>query len=302
MGFFDKIKAGLTKTREALSNTLGNVFTASEIDDDFFDELEESLILADLGMDTAIRAVSQLRQRIRNDSLKTTEEAREALKDILTDMLSVGDTALDLSTSPSVILVVGVTGVGKTTTIGKIAKQLTGQGKKVLLVAADTFRAAAADQLEIWAERSGASIVRQNEGADPASVVYDGIQSARAKAVDVIIIDTAGRLHNKANLMNELNKISRIVNRELPNAAKEVLLVLDGTTGQNGLIQAKQFKEIVGVTAIALTKLDGTAKGGIVISVADTLQIPVKFVGVGEQAEDLMPFEAGEFVEALIQE
>ena len=302
MGFFDKIKAGLTKTREALSNTLGNVFTASEIDDDFFDELEESLILADLGMDTAIRAVSQLRQRIRNDSLKTTEEAREALKDILTDMLSVGDTALDLSTSPSVILVVGVNGVGKTTTIGKIAKQLTGQGKKVLLVAADTFRAAAADQLEIWAERSGAAIVRQNEGADPASVVYDGIQSARAKAVDVIIIDTAGRLHNKANLMNELNKISRIVNRELPNAAKEVLLVLDGTTGQNGLIQAKQFKEIAGVTAIALTKLDGTAKGGIVISVADTLQIPVKFVGVGEQAEDLMPFEAREFVEALIQE
>ena len=302
MGFFDKIKAGLTKTREALSNTLGNVFTASEIDDDFFDELEESLILADLGMDTAIRAVSQLRQRIRNDSLKTVEEAREALKDILTDMLSVGDTALDLSTSPSVVLVVGVNGVGKTTTIGKIAKQLTDQGKKVLLVAADTFRAAAADQLEIWAGRSGASIVRQNEGADPASVVYDGIQSARAKAVDVIIIDTAGRLHNKANLMNELNKISRIVNRELPNAAKEVLLVLDGTTGQNGLIQAKQFKEIACVTAIALTKLDGTAKGGIVISVADTLQIPVKFVGVGEQADDLMPFEARAFVEALIQE
>ena len=302
MGFFDKIKAGLTKTREALSNTLGNVFTASEIDDDFFDELEESLILADLGMDTAIRAVSQLRQRIRNDSLKTVEEAREALKDILTDMLSVGDTALDLSTSPSVVLVVGVNGVGKTTTIGKIAKQLTDQGKKVLLVAADTFRAAAADQLEIWAGRSGASIVRQNEGADPASVVYDGIQSARAKAVDVIIIDTAGRLHNKANLMNELNKISRIVNRELPNSAKEVLLVLDGTTGQNGLIQAKQFKEIAGVTAIALTKLDGTAKGGIVISVSDALQIPVKFVGVGEKAEDLMPFEARDFVEALIQE
>ena len=302
MGFFDKIKAGLTKTREALSNTLGNVFTASEIDDDFFDELEESLILADLGMDTAIRAVSQLRQRIRNDSLKTVEEAREALKDILTDMLSVGDTALDLSTSPSVVLVVGVNGVGKTTTIGKIAKQLTDQGKKVLLVAADTFRAAAADQLEIWAGRSGASIVRQNEGADPASVVYDGIQSARAKAVDVIIIDTAGRLHNKANLMNELNKISRIVNRELPNSAKEVLLVLDGTTGQNGLIQAKQFKEIAGVTAIALTKLDGTAKGGIVIAVADALQIPVKFVGVGEQADDLMPFEARAFVEALIQE
>ena len=302
MGFFDKIKAGLTKTREALSDTLGDVFKASEIDDDFYDELEESLILADLGMDTAIRAVSRLRHKVNNNNLKTVEQAREALKDILVDMLSVGDTALDLSTSPAVILVIGVNGVGKTTTIGKIAKQLTEQGKKVLLVAADTFRAAAADQLEIWAERSGAAIVRQNEGADPASVVYDGIQSARAKAVDVIIIDTAGRLHNKANLMNELNKISRIVNRELPNAAKEVLLVLDGTTGQNGLIQAKQFKEIAGVTAIALTKLDGTAKGGIVISVADALQIPVKFVGVGEKAEDLMPFEARDFVEALIQD
>ena len=302
MGFFDKIKAGLTKTREALSNTLGNVFSASELDDDFLDELEESLILADLGMDTAIRAVSQLRQRIRSNGLKTAEEAREALKDILVDMLSVGDTALNLSTNPSVILVVGVNGVGKTTTIGKIARQLTDQGKKVLLVAADTFRAAAADQLEIWAQRSGASIVRQNEGADPASVVYDGIQSARAKAVDVIIIDTAGRLHNKANLMNELNKISRIVGRELPNAAKETLLVLDGTTGQNGLIQARQFKEIAGVTAIALTKLDGTAKGGIVIAVADELQIPVKFIGVGEKAEDLMPFEGMPFVEALLEE
>ena len=302
MGFFDKIKAGLTKTREALSDTLGNVFAASEIDEDFYDELEESLILADLGMDTAIRAVTSLRQRINNNNIKTVEQAREALKDILVDMLNVGQTQLNLSTTPSVILVIGVNGVGKTTTIGKLAKQMTDQGKKVLLVAADTFRAAAADQLEIWAARSGASIVRQNEGADPASVVYDGIQSARAKAVDVIIIDTAGRLHNKTNLMNELNKISRIVNRELPDSAKEVLLVLDGTTGQNGLIQAKQFKEIAGVTAIALTKLDGTAKGGIVISVADALQIPVKFVGVGEQADDLMPFEAKAFVEALIQE
>ena len=302
MGFFDKIKAGLTKTREALNDSLGSVFQASEIDEDFYDELEESLVLADLGMDTAIRAVTKLRQRVNTTNIKTVEQAREALKNILVDVLNVGDTALNLSTKPSVILVIGVNGVGKTTTIGKIAKQLTDEGKKVLLVAADTFRAAAADQLEIWAERSGAAIVRQNEGADPASVVYDGIQSARAKNVDVIIIDTAGRLHNKANLMNELNKISRIVNRELPDAAKEVLLVLDGTTGQNGLIQAKQFKEIAGVTAIALTKLDGTAKGGIVISVADALQIPVKFVGVGEKAEDLMPFEAREFVEALIQE
>ena len=301
MGFFDKIKAGMAKTRDALSNTLGSVFSGfSEIDDDFYDELEESLILADLGVETSGKAVEALRKAVREQHLKTTEEAKTALKDILVDMLNVGDTELNLSTKPSVILVIGVNGVGKTTTIGKIAKQLVDQGKNVLLVAGDTFRAAAADQLEIWAGRSGASIVRQHEGADPASVVYDGIQAARARDVDVILIDTAGRLHNKTNLMNELNKISRIVARELPEASKEVLLVLDGTTGQNGLIQAKQFKEIAGVTAMALTKLDGTAKGGIVIAVADALQIPVKFVGVGEQADDLMPFVARDFVEALI--
>ena len=301
MGFFDKIKAGLSKTREALSDTLGSVFSGfSEIDDDFYDELEESLILADLGVDTSVKATDRLRKLVKERHLKTTDEAKEALKEILVDMLNVGNVALDLSTKPAVVLVIGVNGVGKTTTIGKIANGLTKQGKNVLLVAGDTFRAAAADQLEIWAQRSGANIVRQHEGADPASVVYDGIQSAKAKGADVILIDTAGRLHNKQNLMNELNKISRIVERELPNAAKEVLLVLDGTTGQNGLIQAKQFKEIAGVTAIALTKLDGTAKGGIVIAVADSLQIPVKFVGVGEQAEDLMPFEAKDFVEALL--
>ena len=301
MGFFDKIKAGLTKTRDALGATLGSVFSGfSEIDDDFYDELEESLILADLGVETALKAVEQLRKAVREQHLKTPEEAKTALKDILVDMLNVGDTALSLHTTPCVILVIGVNGVGKTTTIGKIATQLVKQGKKVLLVAGDTFRAAAADQLEIWAQRADAAIVRQHEGADPASVVFDGIQSAKAKGTDVIIIDTAGRLHNKTNLMNELNKISRIVSRELPEASKEVLLVLDGTTGQNGLIQAKQFKEIAGVTAIALTKLDGTAKGGIVIAVADALQIPVKFVGVGEKAEDLMPFEARPFVDALL--
>ena len=300
MGFFDKIKAGLAKTRENLNNTLGNVFAANEIDEDFYDELEETLILADLGASTAVRVVTKLRQRVNNTNIKAVADAKEALKDIMADILNVGDTALNLSTNPSVILVIGVNGVGKTTTIGKIAKQLVDQGKKVTLVAGDTFRAAAADQLEIWAGRSGANIVRQHEGADPASVVFDGIQSAKAKGSEVIIIDTAGRLHNKQNLMNELNKISRIVTRELPDAAKEVLLVLDGTTGQNGLIQAKQFKEIAGVTAIAITKLDGTAKGGIVVAVADALQIPVKFVGVGEQAEDLMPFQAREFVEALI--
>ena len=301
MGFFDKIKAGMAKTRNALSNTLGGVFSGfSQIDDDFYDELEECLILADLGVETTTKAVARLRKAIKEQHLKTPDEARSVLKDILVEMLDVGDVALNLTTKPSVVLVIGVNGVGKTTTIGKIANQLVSQGKKVMLVAGDTFRAAAADQLEIWANRSGADIVRQHEGADPASVVYDGIQAAKARNVDVILIDTAGRLHNKQNLMNELNKISRIVERELPNVSREVLLVLDGTTGQNGLIQAKQFKEIAGVTAMALTKLDGTAKGGIVIAVADTLQIPVKFIGVGEQADDLMPFNARDFVEALL--
>ena len=301
MGFFDKIKAGLAKTRAALSNTLDEIFAGgNEIDDDFYDELEETLILADLGVDTATKVVSTLRRRATDRGWVYTEHVRFGLKQLLTEMLNVGDPALNLSTTPSVILVIGVNGVGKTTTIGKIATQLTRQGKNVMLVAGDTFRAAAADQLEIWAGRSGADIVRQYEGADPAAVVFDGIQAAKSRGADVILVDTTGRLHNKTNLMNELNKISRIVERELPDAARETLLVLDGTTGQNGLIQAKQFKEIAGVTAIALTKLDGTAKGGIVIAVADSLQIPVKFVGVGEKADDLMPFEAENFVEALI--
>ena len=301
MGFFDKIKAGLAKTRAALSGTLDEIFTGyATIDDDFYDELEETLILADLGVDTAGKVVNELRRRAMNRGWNHPDHVRFGLKQLLTEMLNVGDTALNLSTTPSVILVIGVNGVGKTTTIGKISKQLIDQGKRVVMVAGDTFRAAAADQLEIWAERTGAGIVRQHEGADPASVVFDGIQSAKAKGADVIIIDTAGRLHNKTNLMNELNKISRLVNRELPDAAKEVLLVLDGTTGQNGLIQAKTFKEIAGVTAMAITKLDGTAKGGIVVAVSDALQIPVKFVGVGEQVDDLMPFVSKDFVEALI--
>ena len=301
MGFFDKIKEGLARTRSAMAATLGSVFSGfSQLDDDFYDELEESLILADLGVDTALKAVALLRKAVKEQHLKEPEEAKNALKDILVGMLDVGSPELKLDTKPSVVLVIGVNGVGKTTTIGKIATQLVKQGKKVMLVAGDTFRAAAADQLEIWAGRSGADIVRQHEGADPASVVFDGIQAAKARGVDVILVDTAGRLHTKQNLMNELNKISRIVERELPDASREVLLVLDGTTGQNGLIQAKQFKEIAGVTAIALTKLDGTAKGGIVIAVADSLQIPVKFVGVGEQAEDLMPFVARDFVDALL--
>ena len=302
MGFFDKIKAGLAKTRAAFTEMLNDVFdNADAIDDDFFDELEETLVLADLGMDSVNKLMKELRYRVETRGLSTTEHVKFNLKLILNEMLDVGSSELDLSTTPSVVLVIGVNGVGKTTTIGKIATRLVNEGKKVMLVAGDTFRAAAADQLEIWAGRSGATIVRQHEGADPAAVVFDGIQSAKAKDVDVILIDTAGRLHNKQNLMNELNKINRVVERELPDAAKEVLLVLDGTTGQNGLIQAKQFKEIAGVTAMAITKLDGTAKGGIVIAVSDALKIPVKFVGVGEKADDLMPFVAKDFVEALIQ-
>ena len=303
MGFFEKIKQGLEKTRQSLSVSFDDLFYAgAPADDEFLDELEETLILADLGMETVNKLMKDIRSAVVSRDLTTTVDVQKYLKKTLKNILKVGSQELNLSTSPAVILVIGVNGVGKTTTIGKIAKQLVDQGKSVTMVAGDTFRAAAADQLEIWAQRSGASIVRQNEGADPASVVYDGIQSAKAKGSDVILIDTAGRLHNKANLMNELNKISRVVERELPDAAKEVLLVLDGTTGQNGLIQAKQFKQIAGVTAIAITKLDGTAKGGIVIAVADVLKVPVKFVGVGEQADDLMPFVADDFVDALIED
>lgn len=301
MGFFDKIKNGLKKTREAVANTIGNVFSVFRaVDEEFYEELEESMILADMGVDTSCKAVELLRQRVKERKLKDTEEVRTALKEILVEMLCVGDTRLQINTKPSVVLVIGVNGVGKTTTIGKLAHNFNEQGKKVLLCAADTFRAAAADQLEIWSERAGVQIVRQHEGADPAAVVYDAIQAAKARGTDLILCDTAGRLHNKANLMNELNKISRVIDRELPDADKEVLLVLDGTTGQNGLLQAKEFKNIAGVTAIALTKLDGTAKGGIVIAVADALQIPVKYIGVGEQIDDLMPFDAKAFVDALI--
>ena len=279
MGFFEKLKQGLSKTASSISS----VFTASELDDEFYDDLEESLILADLGMQTTEEAMGKLRSVVRERHIKTVEE-----------------TTLDLSTKPSVILVIGVNGVGKTTTIGKLANLLRESGKKVLLCAGDTFRAAAADQLEIWSNRAHVDIIRQHEGADPASVLFDAIAAAKARSSDVIICDTAGRLHNKQNLMNELGKISRIIDRELPNASKEVLLVLDGTTGQNGLIQAEQFSQIAGVTGMVVTKLDGTAKGGVVIAVSNTLKIPVKFVGVGEQMDDLMAFDARSFVEALI--
>lgn len=298
MGFFDKIKNGLTKTRNAMS--LGGIFS-SPIGDDFYDELEERMILADVGVETAEKLVEHLRERVRGERLRDAEAVREALKDILSELLETDDLTLRMGTKPSVVLVIGVNGVGKTTTIGKLANLLREEGKKVLLCAADTFRAAAADQLEIWAQRSRTEIIRQDEGADPASVVYDAISAARARGADVILCDTAGRLHNKQNLMNELGKIARIVDRELPDADKEILLVLDAATGQNGLIQAKQFQEFAGVTGLVLTKLDGTAKGGIVVAVADTLGIPVKYVGVGEQMDDLMAFQPRAFVDALLQ-
>ena len=299
--FFASLREGLTKTRNNIVKGFDSVFSGySVIDDEFYEDLEETMIMGDLGGRATEEILDRLKEQVNDQGICDPQDCREILIDSIREQMSVGELAYEFENRTSVVLVIGVNGVGKTTTIGKIAKQLCDEGKKVLLVAGDTFRAAAADQLEIWAERSGADIVRQHEGADPASVVYDGIQSAKTKGVDVIIIDTAGRLHNKTNLMNELNKISRIVERELPNASREVLLVLDGTTGQNGLIQAKQFKEIAGVTALAVTKLDGTAKGGVVIAVSNTLKIPVKFVGVGEQMDDLMPFDAQAFIDALI--
>ena len=290
MGFFDKLK-------KITTNLFGG-FT--EADEAFFEELEETLILADLGMDTALEAVEQLRQRVRKEKLHDQEEVKEALRDILVEMMNVGDTALDTSTKPSVVLFIGVNGVGKTTSIGKLGNQLKSEGKRVLFCAADTFRAAAADQLEIWSQRSDCELVRQHEGADPGAVLFDALQAAKARGVDVVLCDTAGRLHNKANLMAELSKLSKIIDRECPGCARETLLVLDATTGQNGLIQARTFKETAGLTGIVLTKLDGTAKGGIVIAIAKELGVPVKFAGVGEGIDDLRPFDARSYVEAII--
>lgn len=290
MGFFGKLKK--------ITTSLFGGFT--EADEAFFDELEETLILADLGVETATDAVEQLRRRVKKEKLGDPEEIRAALRDILVEEMSVGDPALNLSTRPSVVLVIGVNGVGKTTSIGKMGHQLKEDGKKVLFCAADTFRAAAADQLQIWAERAGCELVRSKEGADPGAVLFDALQAAKARNMDVVLCDTAGRLHNKQNLMNELGKLSKIIDRETPDAARETLLVLDATTGQNGLIQARQFKETAGLTGIILTKLDGTAKGGIVISIARELGVPVKFAGVGEGIDDMKPFDAREYVEAII--
>lgn len=301
MGFFDKIFSGLSKTRSNLEE-LEELFQGYAPDnEDFYDELEELLVLSDVGAATAERVIYLMRKKTWEDRFRKGDEARRGLIQVLTKLLDAGDTALKLETRPSVILMVGVNGVGKTTTIGKLAHQLREQGKKVMLVAGDTFRAAAAEQLGIWAERSGADIVRHEEGSDPAAVVFDGISAAKARGCDVVIIDTAGRLHNKANLMNELAKIRRIVDRELPEADVETLMVLDATTGQNGLIQAKQFLETAGITGIVLTKLDGTAKGGIVFAIANELSLPVKYVGVGEGMDDLIPFDPENFVTALFK-
>ena len=270
------------------------------VDEDFYDALEESLILADLGAGVAADCIARLRRAVYDNSLQGEQSVKQALRDILKEKLAVGDSTLHLETSPSVILVIGVNGVGKTTSIGKLGWRLGQSGKRVLFCAADTFRAAAADQLQIWAERSGAELVRQHEGADPGSVLFDGITAAKARGTDVVICDTAGRLHNKQNLMNELSKIRKIIDRELPDASVETLLVLDATTGQNGLIQARQFKETAGLTGIILTKLDGTAKGGICVAIAEELKVPVKFIGLGEGMEDLEPFDADAYVNALI--
>ena len=293
MGFFDKIKQGLTKTKTKMDAQLTGIFAAYEPgDEEFFEDLEETLILADTGVETTTKAIAQLRKAIELKKLTTGAEVKKEFVQILTRILKVQDTML--------LLVVGVNGVGKTTTIGKLASQLKKEGNRVLLSAADTFRAAAADQLTVWAQRAGVEIVKHEEGSDPAAVVFDSIQAAKARGVDVVIIDTAGRLHNKANLMNELNKITRVIRRELPEADIETLMVLDATTGQNGLIQAKQFLDTADLTGIVLTKLDGTAKGGIVFAIANDLQLPVKYVGVGEQIDDLLEFKPAEFVEALL--
>ncbi len=289
MGLWQKIKKLVT----------GEIFI-SEADEAFFEDLEEMLILADVGLTTATSVVEKLRKKMVKEKISGQEPVKEALREILAEELTMEDQELDLSTRPSVILVIGVNGVGKTTSIGKLAARLKGEGKRVLLCAGDTFRAAAADQLEIWAGRAGCEIVRQHEGADPGAVLFDALQAAKARNVDVVICDTAGRLHNKANLMAELAKLRKIIDRECPNAALETLLVLDATTGQNGLVQAKQFQETAGCTGIILTKLDGTAKGGIVIAIARELGVPVKFVGLGEGIDDLQPFDAAEYVKAIL--
>ena len=299
MSFFQKLKAGLSKTKEGMLKNLDSLFGGHKIEEEFYEELEEILIMSDVGAAVSDKIVSQLRAKVKETGCRDTAEAKELLKEIIVQLMQGGE-ELNLSTQPSVILVIGVNGVGKTTSIGKLAARYVNEGKKVMLSAADTFRAAAADQLEIWAKRAGADIVRHGEGADPAAVVFDSISAAKARGSDIIIVDTAGRLHNKANLMNELAKIDRVISRELPDASRETLLVLDATTGQNAVHQAEEFNKAAELTGIILTKLDGTAKGGIVIAISAGLGVPVKLVGVGEGIDDLIDFDRAAFLEAIL--
>lgn len=299
MGFFNKIKEGLKKTRDAVVGQIDSMLKSfTKIDDELFEELEELLVMGDVGVPTAEKICEELKKRVKKEGIKNPNEIHRLLEETVAEMLTGGE-ELDISTTPSIILVIGVNGVGKTTTIGKLANNLTKQGKKVILAAGDTFRAAAIEQLEIWAERSHCEIIKQNEGSDPAAVIFDAISAAKARHADVIICDTAGRLHNKKHLMDELAKINRIIDRELPDASKEKLLVLDATTGQNAVNQAEQFSLATGITGIVLTKLDGTAKGGVVLAIKEGLGIPVKYIGVGEQIDDLQPFDAEDFAKAL---
>ena len=301
MGFFDKLKNGLNKTKKSFDEKINTVFSSfRKVDEDFLEELEEILIMSDIGMDTSVKIINNLRDRIKKEKIEDEEDVKKALREEMQKILEVTDISLHLNTKPSVILVVGVNGVGKTTSIGKIANRLAKDGKKVVVAAADTFRAAAVEQLEIWAKRSGADIVKREEGVDPASVVYDAIKITREKNADVLIVDTAGRLHNKKYLMDELNKIQKVINKEMAEADKEVLLVIDGTTGQNAISQVKAFKEEADITGLVLTKLDGTAKGGVVSGIVEENKIPVKLIGVGEQIEDMEIFNAEDFVKAII--
>lgn len=301
MGFFDKLKHGLSKTKTSINEKINNVFsTFRKVDEDLLEELEEALIMSDVGMETSEKIISELRDKIKKEKIEDAEDVKKALKNIIKEILDSVDSSLNLETTPSIILVVGVNGVGKTTSIGKIANRLKRDGKKVVIAAADTFRAAAVEQLEIWANRAGCDIVKRHEGSDPASVVYDAIKVTKEKNADVLICDTAGRLHNKKYLMDELIKIKKIVDRELPDASKEVLMVLDATTGQNAILQVKAFKETVDINGFILTKLDGTAKGGAVIGIVSENEMPIKFIGVGEQIDDMEKFDSTDFVNALI--
>lgn len=303
MGFFDKLKKGLTKTRESIAKQVNNVFSVFvKVDDELFENLEEALIMADIGVETSTYIIEKLRDNVKHKHITDGNLVKEELKSIISEILSTLDTTVDTSTTPSVILVIGVNGVGKTTSIGKIASHYKSMGKKVLLAAADTFRAAAIDQLDIWAQRSGCDIIKHQENSDPAAVVFDACTAAKARGADILICDTAGRLHNKKNLMAELAKINRVIERELPDSARETLLVLDATTGQNAVSQAKLFSEAADITGIILTKLDGTAKGGIVISIAKEQNVPVKFVGVGEGIDDLQEFNSDDFAKAIFEE